>query len=84
MIIMMRFMVKFLNFHTIQVNHIILKAFSRSFQYVLDLSYGDHREVLGKKEEAGKEQTESSQVKSYLPYGRAIVNRPGRRKVIPV
>ena len=64
---------KFVSFFRFVLRHFILKAFTGSLQYVLDLRYSDHREVFGEQEVAGKKQAERAHVETNLGPGRTVL-----------
>ena len=74
---MMCFVVEILCSFPIQRLHIILITFPCCLQYVFDLCNCNYREVFREEEVTSKEQTEGSNIETYLPNGRPVVNRPG-------
>ena len=59
-----RFFQKLFRCHRIQALHITFVLITGNFERELDLRDSDHREVFGEQEEACKEQSEGTQVKS--------------------
>jgi hypothetical protein len=58
------------------IGHLHFVIFSTGFEDRLDLGYRNYREVFCKEEEAGKEQSECTEVETDLPDGRTVISTP--------
>ena len=76
--------IEFLRVLFLQFGHLRLISFAACFQYRFDLGHGNNREVLGEQKEAGKEQTERTEVKTDLPDRGTVISTPGRRQEVAV
>ena len=73
---------KFFRRFMIDIHHFFFIILSTSFQYMFDLGNGDHREKFREQEITGKEQSESTHVKSNLPNSGFIISTPGTGQII--
>ena len=73
----------FCTLHIYLLYHFPLMCFAGCFQYELDLSYRNYREVFSEQEEAGKEQAECTHIETYLRPCWAIV-RPATWYIVAV
>src|SRR5438034_9601285 len=78
------FLSKLLHRDRFLFRHVVLEALTILLQDMLDLSDRNYREEFGEQEEAGKEQSESSQVKSDFPDCRSIVCTPATWNIITI
>src|SRR5688572_23925662 len=67
-----------------QFVHFLFLCITASLQNMLDLRQGYHREEFCKKKITGKKQTKCSQIKSNLPDGRPVIDRPCRWKIFTI